>query len=111
MEKINMEAVQMIKVENGFDLKDSSQEFKNWAMEKNNFMLLDQKVISLVEQSKILQEYITLNDDFTSRLRDENFLTDERKIGEKRLISESPRVEISKPKDTRKEKKTKEQQD
>ncbi|PKB95860.1 hypothetical protein RhiirA5_435887 [Rhizophagus irregularis] len=38
-----MEAVQMIKVENGFDLKDSSQEFKNWAMEKNNFMLLDQK--------------------------------------------------------------------
>ncbi|PKC52718.1 hypothetical protein RhiirA1_404776 [Rhizophagus irregularis] len=83
MEKINMEAVQMIKVENGFDLKDSSQEFKNWAMEKNNFMLLDQKVISLAEQSKILQEYIMLNDDFTSRFRDENFLTDERKIGEK----------------------------
>ncbi|EXX64536.1 hypothetical protein GLOIN_2v1483079 [Rhizophagus irregularis DAOM 181602=DAOM 197198] len=112
MEKINTEAVRMIKVENGLDLKDSSQEFKNWAMEKNNFMLLGQKVISLAEQSKILQEYKTLNDDFTSRLRDENFLTDERKIGEKRPISESPRLEISKPKDTRKEKKkTKKQQD
>lgn len=76
-------------------------------MEKNNFMLMGYKIISLAEQSKILQEYTALNDDFTARLKDENFLTDERKIGEKRPILESPKVKISKPKDVKKENKKK----
>jgi hypothetical protein len=51
-----------------------------------------------------LQEYTSLNDDFTTRLKDENRLTDEREIGEKRSILESPRAENSKPKKVENEK-------
>ncbi|PKY50671.1 hypothetical protein RhiirA4_467265 [Rhizophagus irregularis] len=49
------------------------------------------KIISLAEQSEILQQYTTLNKDFTKRLRDENRFTDEKEVGEKRpKDAESP---------------------
>lgn len=57
---------------------------------------MGQKVISLAEQSKILNEYTSLNDDFKIRLKDENRLTDEREIGEKHPILESPPPQSSK---------------
>lgn len=105
-EKIQAEAATMVRVENGFDAKDKSQEFKNWVMKENNFLLLEQKIISLAEQNEILQEYTTLNNDFQKRL-DENYMTDEREIGEKRPILESPWAENSKRKEEKTEKKKK----
>ncbi|PKC56018.1 hypothetical protein RhiirA1_474654 [Rhizophagus irregularis] len=57
---------------------------KNMGLKTNNFMMLGRKIISLAEQSEILQQYTTLNKDFTKRLRDENRFTDEEGIGEKR---------------------------
>ncbi|PKK55459.1 hypothetical protein RhiirC2_802325, partial [Rhizophagus irregularis] len=49
-----------------------------------------QKIISLVEKSKIFQEYTTLNENFKQRLENKNRYQDEKKIGEKRPILESP---------------------
>ncbi|GBC52645.2 hypothetical protein GLOIN_2v1784816 [Rhizophagus irregularis DAOM 181602=DAOM 197198] len=38
---------------------------KKWVMRTNNFLRLGRRIISLAEQGAILQEYTTLNDDFT----------------------------------------------
>ncbi|RGB40642.1 hypothetical protein C1646_753082 [Rhizophagus diaphanus] len=54
------------------------------------------------EQSEMLKEYTTLNKEFASRLKDENFLTYDKGLGDKRPVSESPGVEISKQKDNKK---------
>uniref|UniRef100_U9UPI9 Uncharacterized protein n=4 Tax=Rhizophagus irregularis TaxID=588596 RepID=U9UPI9_RHIID len=86
-EKINVEAVDELRKEHEIKNWD---EAKNWALEKNNFFRLEQKIISLVEKSKIFQEYTTLNDNFKQRLENENRYQDEKKIGEKRPILESP---------------------
>ncbi|GET59600.1 hypothetical protein GLOIN_2v1881393 [Rhizophagus irregularis DAOM 181602=DAOM 197198] len=86
-EKINIEAVDELRKEQGINNYD---EAKNWALEKNNFFLLGQKIISLAEKSKIFQEYTTLNENFKQRLENENRYQDEKKIGEKRPILESP---------------------
>jgi hypothetical protein len=53
-------------------------------MKKNNFIRLGHKIISLAEQSNILQEYTTLNEDYTRRLKELNHSTDERTTGDKR---------------------------
>ncbi|PKY56784.1 hypothetical protein RhiirA4_477328 [Rhizophagus irregularis] len=66
------------------------QDVKNWAMEKNNFFHLGQKLLSLVEQSKIFREYTTLNEDFEQRLKNKNRYQDENTIGEKKPMLESP---------------------
>lgn len=79
-------------------------------MKENNFLLLEQKIISLAEQNEILQEYTTLNNDFQKRL-DENYMTDEREIGEKRPILESPCAENSKRKEEKTEKNKKKKKD
>lgn len=42
-------------------------QIKKWAMKTNNFMMLGQKIISLAEQSEIMSEYTTLNDDFKKK--------------------------------------------
>ncbi|CAB4478998.1 unnamed protein product [Rhizophagus irregularis] len=86
-EKINIEAVDELRKEKGINNWD---EAKNWALEKNNFFLLGQKIISLAEKSKIFQEYTTLNENFKQRLENENRYQDEKKTGEKRPILESP---------------------
>ncbi|PKC01575.1 hypothetical protein RhiirA5_456152 [Rhizophagus irregularis] len=62
-------------------------------MDKNNFFLVGNKIISLAEQTRIFQEYTTLNDDFKKRLENENRYQDEKKIGEKRPMLESPKKE------------------
>ncbi|PKK62053.1 hypothetical protein RhiirC2_815548 [Rhizophagus irregularis] len=86
-EKINFEALKELREENGIN---SLLEARNWALEKNNFFRIGQKIISLAEKSKIFQEYTTLNDNFTKRLENENRYQDDKKIGEKRPILESP---------------------
>ncbi|GBC20449.2 hypothetical protein GLOIN_2v1881393 [Rhizophagus irregularis DAOM 181602=DAOM 197198] len=87
MGKINVEAVDELRKEHGIKNWD---EAKNWALEKNNFFRLGQKIISLAEKSKIFEEYTTLNDNFKQRLENENHYQDEKKTGEKRPILESP---------------------
>ncbi|EXX78499.1 hypothetical protein GLOIN_2v1777702 [Rhizophagus irregularis DAOM 181602=DAOM 197198] len=86
-EKINRDALRLIKNEHG--LNEPGQ-VKSCAMKSYNFMMLGQRVISMEEQSDIMREYTTLNDDFKKRLKDENRKTDEKEIGEKRPILESP---------------------
>ncbi|RGB43415.1 hypothetical protein C1646_749804 [Rhizophagus diaphanus] len=44
----------------------------------------------MAEQSEIMHEYTTLNDDFTKRLKDDNRKQDEREVGKKRPMLESP---------------------
>ncbi|PKC52307.1 hypothetical protein RhiirA1_481812 [Rhizophagus irregularis] len=85
--KINVEAIDELRKEHGIKTWDDA---KNWALEKNNFFRLGQKIISLAEKSKIFQEYTTLNDNFKQRLENENRYQDEKKIGEKRPLLESP---------------------
>ncbi|PKK64940.1 hypothetical protein RhiirC2_715912 [Rhizophagus irregularis] len=60
---------------------------KKWVMRMNNFLRLGRRIISLAEQGAILQEYTTLNDDFTKRLKDMNHKTDE-KLAEKKRQKE-----------------------
>ncbi|RGB29191.1 hypothetical protein C1646_766904 [Rhizophagus diaphanus] len=64
-------------------LTNNDQEFKDWLMKKHNFMLLGHKIISEAEQSKMLRTYTMLNKEFTSRLKDENFLTDDKELEDK----------------------------
>ncbi|PKY58611.1 hypothetical protein RhiirA4_480668 [Rhizophagus irregularis] len=85
-EKINTDALKEVCKDKAETLKD----MKAWAMEKNNFFRLGQRIIDLAEQSKIFQEYTTLNDDFIKRLKNENRYQDEKGIREKRPILESP---------------------
>ncbi|EXX54305.1 hypothetical protein RirG_235810 [Rhizophagus irregularis DAOM 197198w] len=89
-EKINDEAIHAIRREHGIT---SQEEARKWAMDKNNFFLVGNKIISLAEQTRIFQEYTTLNDDFKKRLENENRYQDEKKIGEKRPMLESPKKE------------------
>ncbi|CAB4481849.1 unnamed protein product [Rhizophagus irregularis] len=86
-ERINTEALRLVSKENKID---SMEKAKDWAMERNNFFHLGQKIISLAEQTKIFQEYTTMNDNFKQRLENENRYQDEKKIGEKRPILKSP---------------------
>ncbi|PKC58872.1 hypothetical protein RhiirA1_470314 [Rhizophagus irregularis] len=86
-ERINTEALNLLRKENNLD---SLEKAKEWAMERNNFFRLGQRIISLAEKTKIFEEYTTLNDNFKQRLEDENRYQDEKKIGEKRPILESP---------------------
>ncbi|PKC12968.1 hypothetical protein RhiirA5_461634 [Rhizophagus irregularis] len=86
-DKINAEAIHAIRREHGIS---SQEEARKWAMDKNNFFLVGNKIISLAEQTKIFQEYTTLNDNFKKRLENENRYQDEKNIGEKRPILESP---------------------
>ncbi|GBC47291.2 hypothetical protein GLOIN_2v1881393 [Rhizophagus irregularis DAOM 181602=DAOM 197198] len=86
-ERINTEALRLVSKENKID---SMEKARDWAMEKNNFFHLGQRIISLAEQTKIFQEYTTMNDNFKQRLENENRYQDEKKIGEKRPILESP---------------------
>ncbi|RGB24615.1 hypothetical protein C1646_676236 [Rhizophagus diaphanus] len=39
----------------------TDKEFKDWSMEKNNFMLLGHKIISEVEQSEMLRGYVMIS--------------------------------------------------
>ncbi|PKK61222.1 hypothetical protein RhiirC2_817136 [Rhizophagus irregularis] len=87
MGKINIEAMDELRKEHKIQ---NWEEARNWALEKNNFFRLGQKIISLAEKSKIFQEYTTLNENFKQRLENENRYQDEKKIGEKRPILESP---------------------
>ncbi|PKC72244.1 hypothetical protein RhiirA1_452560 [Rhizophagus irregularis] len=41
-EHINLQAVMEVKKENGFNIWDVSPKFKNWAMQTNNFLLLEE---------------------------------------------------------------------
>ncbi|CAB4488741.1 hypothetical protein RhiirA5_424907 [Rhizophagus irregularis] len=98
-EYIRVEVVKEIKSEQ--DLKDT-EEFKSWGMKTNNFLMLSQRIISLAEQSEILREYTTLNDDFKKRPKDENCKQDEKEVGEKRPVLESPKTRQSnKPEEKR----------
>ncbi|RGB36262.1 hypothetical protein C1646_697563, partial [Rhizophagus diaphanus] len=104
-----------LKADVAWDIKDSydlssDKEFKEWSMKKNNFMLLGQKIISEAEKSEILKEYTTLNEDFTSRLKDENFSTDTKSTGDKRPVPNSPGVEISRKKEEKKKDKKRRKQ-
>ncbi|EXX77296.1 uncharacterized protein OCT59_021160 [Rhizophagus irregularis] len=67
-----------------------NEAMKNWAMKMNNFLWLGRKIINLAEQSNILSEYATLNEDFTKWLKNENRLTDKKETGDKRPKKESP---------------------
>ncbi|RGB39208.1 hypothetical protein C1646_690410 [Rhizophagus diaphanus] len=101
-----------MKADVAWDIKDSydlssDKEFKEWSMKKNNFMLLGQKIISEAEKSEILKEYTMLNEDFTSRLKEENFATDTKGTGDKRPVPNSPGVEISRKKEEKKKDKKK----
>ncbi|PKC05202.1 hypothetical protein RhiirA5_502274 [Rhizophagus irregularis] len=89
-ERINDEALTLVKTEN--DLT-STEKAKEWAMKRNNFFHLGQRIISLAEKSKIFEEYTTLNDNFKQRLENENRYQDEKKIGEKRPMLDSPKKE------------------
>ncbi|EXX72946.1 hypothetical protein RirG_064640 [Rhizophagus irregularis DAOM 197198w] len=60
-ERINTEALRLVSKENKID---SMEKAKDWAMERNNFFHLGQRIISLAEQMKIFQEYTTMNDNF-----------------------------------------------
>ncbi|CAB4479501.1 hypothetical protein RhiirA1_469075 [Rhizophagus irregularis] len=84
-EKINTDALKEV-----CKVARTMEEMKAWAMEKNNFFLLGQRIIGLAEQSKIFAEFTTLNDDFKKRLKDKNRYQDEKEIGEKRPMNESP---------------------
>ncbi|POG69432.1 hypothetical protein GLOIN_2v1777001 [Rhizophagus irregularis DAOM 181602=DAOM 197198] len=85
--KINTEALNQLKEENKID---SWEKAKDWALTKNNFFCLEQKIIRLAEQTKIFEEYTTLNDDFKQRLENKNHYKDKKKTSEKRPILESP---------------------
>lgn len=56
--------LRLIKNEHG--LNEPGQ-VKSWAMKTNTFMMLGQRIISMAEQSDIMREYTTLNDDFKRR--------------------------------------------
>ncbi|PKY24316.1 hypothetical protein RhiirB3_471918 [Rhizophagus irregularis] len=88
--KINDEAINTIRSEHGIT---SHVEARKWAMDKNNFFLVGNKIISLAEKTKIFLEYTTLNDNFKQRLENNNRYQDEKKIGEKRPLLESPKRE------------------
>ncbi|PKY54470.1 hypothetical protein RhiirA4_473300 [Rhizophagus irregularis] len=51
----------------------------------------------MAEDNDILSGYITLNDEFTQRLKDENRYQDSKEIGDKRPILESPSPPTRKP--------------
>ncbi|RGB36592.1 hypothetical protein C1646_696817 [Rhizophagus diaphanus] len=112
-ETVNEMEWEKLKSDVVWDIKDSyslssDKEFKEWSMKKNNFMLLGQKIISEAEKSEILKEYTMLNEDFTSRFKEENFSTDTKSTGDKRSVPNSPGVEISrKKKEKKKDKKKK----
>jgi hypothetical protein len=67
-----------------------NEAMKNLVMKTSNFLWLGRKIINLVEQSNILSEYTTLNEDSTKWLKDENLLTDKKETGDKRPKEESP---------------------
>lgn len=102
-QEINLEAVQVIREENGLDKEPET--LKKWLMKTNNFFLFGHKVISLAEGNAIMQEYTTLNDEFKKRLKDENRRTDEAEVGEKRPILDSPPPRNSKKDEEMKKKK------
>ncbi|PKY35438.1 hypothetical protein RhiirB3_456241 [Rhizophagus irregularis] len=85
--KINTEALNQLKEENKID---SWEKAKDWALTKNNFFCLEQKIIRLAKQTKIFEEYTTLNDDFKQRLENKKNYKDKKKTSEKRPILESP---------------------
>ncbi|PKB97485.1 hypothetical protein RhiirA5_433066 [Rhizophagus irregularis] len=96
-EKINLQVMQDILQEHNLD---GLENFRVWAMEKNNFFHVGNTIISLVEQNKIMEKYTTLNDNFTKRLKDENRYKNDNEIGEKRVALESPSresVDLSSP--------------
>ncbi|PKC63323.1 hypothetical protein RhiirA1_443404 [Rhizophagus irregularis] len=88
--KINDEAINTIRSEHGIT---SHVEARKWAIDKNNFFLVGNKIISLAEKTKIFLEYTTLNDNFKQRLENNNRYQDDKKIGEKRPLLESPKRE------------------
>uniref|UniRef100_U9UPP4 Uncharacterized protein n=2 Tax=Rhizophagus irregularis TaxID=588596 RepID=U9UPP4_RHIID len=88
--KINDEAINTIRSEHGIT---SHVEARKWAMDKNNFFLVGNKIISLAEKMKIFLEYTTLNDNFKQRLENNNRYQDDKKIGEKRPLLEFPKRE------------------
>ncbi|PKY55651.1 hypothetical protein RhiirA4_427666 [Rhizophagus irregularis] len=93
-EKINHQAAsEIIKEVNLVGLED----LRVWALEKNNFFRIGEKIISLAEQNEIMNEYTTLNDNFTKRLKDENRNTKENVVGEKRIAQDSPSKLIHTP--------------
>ncbi|PKY41988.1 hypothetical protein RhiirA4_455707 [Rhizophagus irregularis] len=51
----------------------------------NETTMIGYRIISLAEQSDILRQYTTLNDDFTKRLKDENRATDDENVTRKDL--------------------------
>ncbi|RGB32857.1 hypothetical protein C1646_762379 [Rhizophagus diaphanus] len=75
-EEIRTEALKNLGVEKG--LRDWDK-IKKWEMRTNNFL----RLISFAEKSAILQEYTTLNDEFTKKLKDMNRKTDEKLAGGK----------------------------
>ncbi|PKY18325.1 hypothetical protein RhiirB3_431107 [Rhizophagus irregularis] len=89
-EKINTEALKEIARDQQIETLAKA---KTWALDKNNFFHLGQRIISLAEQTKIFKEYTTLNDNFKQRLENENRYHDEKKTGEKRPMCESPTQE------------------
>ncbi|RGB33893.1 hypothetical protein C1646_761180 [Rhizophagus diaphanus] len=104
-----MRVEQKMKADIAWDFRETLglKSDKEWSMVKNNFMLLGHKIISEVEQSEMLKVYTMLNEEFTSRLKDENFSKDDKGLGEKRPIPESSGVEISRRKEDKKTKKKK----
>ncbi|CAB4474696.1 unnamed protein product [Rhizophagus irregularis] len=54
------------------------------------------RIISLAEQSDILRQYTTLNDDFTKRLKDENRATDDENVNKKRFKNSPPAKKFQK---------------
>ncbi|CAB4479150.1 unnamed protein product [Rhizophagus irregularis] len=90
-EKINVEALQSIKNEHGLT---TPGEVKTWVLKTNNFLRLGQKIISIAEQSKIMSEYMTMNEEFRKCLTDENRRTDEKETGEKRPVPETLRQQV-----------------
>ncbi|CAB4477678.1 unnamed protein product [Rhizophagus irregularis] len=67
-----------------------AEKFEAWCKEDKNYEKLGRGIISLTEQSDIVKQYTTLNDEFTKRLTDENRATDIKDTGDKRIKNSPP---------------------
>lgn len=79
-------------IENGIE----EGKIQEWVNQGNETTMIGYRIISLAEQTDILRQYTTLNDDFTKRLKDENRATDDENVNKKRFKNSPPAKKFQK---------------
>lgn len=96
--KMEWDAINTVAVEEAQEKQnlEGVEETNNWLKKQANVTLVKKRVIEIAEQQNDIEQYMTLNDDFTKRLEDVNRYQDEKEVGDKRPVKESPQAPLRK---------------